>query len=121
MTNGKQSNLLLPIQLYEQGLREGNLQKLEAAFYPEGNFCFQQSNGEEPSLSCKTFKEVLPAWIVKPDPEVKGKVLFSETTGQMARVSYELQYGGKTYKDLLSLFKSGTQWIIVSKISQVIN
>jgi hypothetical protein len=101
---------------YVQGLRQGNLSVLQAAFWPEGQFCAQQTD----TVVCQTFAHVLPGWVTKPDPAAKGVIRSQETNGPMARVTYELRFGGRKFLDFLLLYKTGNRWVIVAKTTRIL-
>jgi hypothetical protein len=101
---------------YLQGLRKGDLALLQSAFWPEGRFCAQQAD----TIVCRNFTQVLPVWVQKPDPKARGVIRANETNGSMARVTYELHFGGKTFLDFLLLYKTGNRWMIVAKTTRIL-
>lgn len=104
-----------PLDLYVSGLREGRLELLRQAFLPNGRFCWKAAAD---SVICEPFSTVLPTWTT-PDPLCEGHVLSWEATEEMARVTFELEYDGLRFKDHLLLYKPGTDWVIVSKSTEV--
>ncbi len=109
-------NIQKTLDFYLRGLQEGNLELLKKAFLPEGSFCFLTSDNQ---IKCETFNEILPSWAKIPDANATGVLLFQEVKPTMARVTYELKFGGKTYLDFLLLYKVKDEWVIVSKTTEV--
>jgi hypothetical protein len=112
----QQGELSVTIDLYLEGLQKGDINLLNKAFAAEGQFCYLA----EGQLACKKFSAVLPSWAARPDAKASGKILLSETKGNMGLVTYELNFAGKTFRDNLSLYRIDDRWQIVTKTTFVV-
>ena len=100
------------LDAYVDGLRIGDVKTLNKLFFNDGQFCL--NGGAE--VSCSSFAEALPSWVVKPDPNTRGKIRSKEVIGQsMASVTYELEFNGQSYIDHLLLYKKNGRWVVVAK------
>ncbi len=100
------------LSAYVEGLRTGNVKTLEKLFLKDGQFCLNGTDG----IECSTFAAVLPTWTAKPDPEARGKVKAMQVIGDsMASVTYELQFGERSYVDHLLLYMQKGHWVVVAK------
>lgn len=100
------------LSAYVEGLRTGNVKTLERLFLKDGQFCLNGADG----IECSAFAAVLPTWAAKPDPGARGKVIAMEVIGDsMASVTYELQFGDRSYVDHLLLYIQEGRWVVVAK------
>lgn len=97
---------------YVEGLKTGDVKTLKKLFLDQGQFCLNRKS----EIKCTSFAEALPAWVEKPDPATSGKLITKEIVeDSMARVSYQLDFGGEKYLDYFLLYKNGGRWVVVSK------
>lgn len=100
------------LSAYVEGLRTGNVKTLEKLFLKDGQFCLNGADG----IECSSFAAVLPTWAAKPDPGARGKMKAMEVIGDsMASVTYELQFGERSYVDHLLLYLQKGHWVVVAK------
>ncbi|MGD9560916.1 MAG: nuclear transport factor 2 family protein [Pyrinomonadaceae bacterium] len=104
------------LELYVDGLRKGNVSLLQQAFFSEGQFC-RLSNQND--VQCKKFAEELSEWVKIPEPNSSGKILSLELEGSMAKVTFKLNFGTTVFVDYLTMYKSKTNWKIVSKATWI--
>lgn len=97
---------------YVDGLRTGDVKTLGKLFFADGQFCLNRKS----EIKCTSFAQALPTWVEKPDPAASGKLMAKEVIGDsMARVTYELAFGGVTYLDYFLLYKNNGRWVAVAK------
>ena len=97
---------------YVEGLKTGDVKTLNKLFHDQGQFCVNRKS----EIKCTSFAEALPTWVEKPDPAASGQLITKEIVeDSMARVSYQLDFGGENYLDYFLLYKNGGRWIVVSK------
>lgn len=107
------------LEAYVGGLRTGNIERLQALFLPEGQFC-TRAEGDDAPVACKRFADVLAGWAARPDPAATGRVLDRrDATPSMSAVTYELHFGGDRYVDQLLLYRTGAGWRVVAKTTAV--
>ena len=107
------------LEAYVDGLRTGRVERLQALFLPDGQFCTLAKDGAAP-ISCKRFAEVLGGWTARPDPAATGRVLDRrDATPSMSAVTYELHFGGDRYVDQLLLYRTDAGWRVVAKTTAV--
>ncbi|MGH8252216.1 MAG: nuclear transport factor 2 family protein [Steroidobacteraceae bacterium] len=112
------SSLEESLSAYVEGLRTGNVKTLEKLFHKDGQFCLNSADG----IECSSFAAVLPTWAAKPDPGARGKVKAMEVIGDsMASVTYELQFGERSYVDHLLLYIQEGHWVVVAKTTFIAN
>lgn len=103
------------LEAYVDGLRTGNLKRLQELFLATGQFC---SVSSEPArgIVCRQFSEVLGGWVAKPDPGTSGRVVHrKDATPSMSAITYELHFGGAKYIDQLLLYRTEGRWQVVAK------
>lgn len=107
------------LEAYVDGLRTGQVERLQAVFLPDGQFCTLAEEGAAP-IGCKRFADVLAGWAARPDPAAAGRVLDRrDATPSMSAVTYELHFGGDRYVDQLLLYRTGAGWRVVAKTTAV--
>ena len=107
------------LEAYVDGLRTGQVERLQMLFLPDGQFC-TLSEGEASPVDCKRFAEVLGGWAARPDPAATGRVLDRrDATPSMSAVTYELYFGGDRYIDQLLLYRTEAGWRVVAKTTAV--
>ena len=107
------------LEAYVEGLRTGQVERLQALFLPYGQFCTLAEDGAAP-IGCQRFAEVLGGWAARPDPAATGRVLDRrDATPSMSAVTYELQFGGDLYVDQLLLYRTDAGWRVVAKTTAV--
>lgn len=107
------------LEAYVDGLRTGRVERLQALFLPDGQFCTLAEDGAAP-IGCKRFAEVLGDWTARPDPAATGRVLDRrDATPSMSAVTYELHFGGDRYVDQLLLYRTDAGWRVVAKTTAV--
>jgi hypothetical protein len=107
------------LEAYVDGLRTGRVERLQALFLPDGQFCTLAEDGAAP-IGCKRFAEVLGDWAARPDPAATGRVLDRrDATPSMSAVTYELHFGGDRYVDQLLLYRTYAGWRVVAKTTAV--
>lgn len=107
------------LEAYVDGLRTGRVERLQALFLPDGQFCTLAEDGDAP-IGCKRFAEVLAGWAARPDPAASGRVLDRrDATPSMSAVTYELHFGGARYVDQLLLYRTDAGWRVVAKTTAV--
>jgi hypothetical protein len=104
------------LDLYVEGLRKGDINLLNSAFAADGQFCYLVKD----KLTCKKFSEVLSSWVKQPDAKVMGKIMKSDVTGNMGLATYELKFGGNTFRDILTLYKIENTWKIITKTTFIV-
>lgn len=104
------------LEKYVEGLRLGDAKILGEVFFADGQFCRTDLR----EIRCSSFAEVLPAWVMNPDPKARGRIVSKEVTeDSMARVTYELEFNGDSYIDYLLLYKKEGRWHVVAKTTSV--
>lgn len=107
------------LEAYVDGLRTGRVERLQALFLPDGQFCTLAEDGAAP-IGCQRFAEVLGGWAARPDPAATGRVLDRrDATPSMSAVTYELHFGGDRYVDQLLLYRTDAGWRVVAKTTAV--
>ncbi|KGB57009.1 putative lumazine-binding protein [Sphingopyxis sp. LC81] len=107
------------LEAYVDGLRTGRVERLQALFLPDGQFCTLAKEGAAP-IGCKRFSEVLGDWAARPDPAATGRVLDRrDATPSMSAVTYELHFGGDRYVDQLLLYRTDAGWRVVAKTTAI--
>lgn len=107
------------LEAYVDGLRMGRVERLQALFLPDGQFCTLAEEGAAP-IGCKRFAEVLGDWAARPDPAASGRALDRrDATPSMSAVTYELHFGGDRYIDQLLLYRTDAGWRVVAKTTAV--
>lgn len=107
------------LEAYVDGLRTGHVERLQALFLPDGQFC-TLAEGESSPVDCKRFAEVLGGWAARPDPAATGRVIDRrDATPSMSAVTYQLHFGGDRYIDQLLLYRTKGGWRVVAKTTAV--
>ena len=119
MTAAATSSPEAALEAYVDGLRTGQVERLQALFLPDGQFC-TLAKGERSPVHCKRFAEVLGGWAARPDPAANGRVLDRrDATPSMSAVTYQLHFGGDRYIDQLLLYRTKAGWRVVAKTTAV--
>ena len=108
------------LEAYVDGLRTGRVERLQALFLPDGQFCTLAKDGAATPVNCKRFADVIGSWAARPDPAATGRVLDRrDATPSMSAVTYELHFGGDRYVDQLLLYRTDAGWRVVAKTTAV--
>ncbi|MDX2127676.1 MAG: nuclear transport factor 2 family protein [Chloroherpetonaceae bacterium] len=113
------------IQAYFNGYLTGDLRILYTAFdTTSGGMHRLMPDGKNDTLI--HFRDLLPIWSTRAkrtpysESDLKAsryKILkFEQFRGSLAIVSVDIQFGAKSYIDVLSLYKINGEWKIVSKV-----
>ncbi|MBB1178033.1 hypothetical protein DSM05_02540 [Pseudomonas sp. FW305-3-2-15-E-TSA4] len=106
---------------YERGMRDADAAALERAFAPRGQYVFRRRVDGTPTIGVQAFEELTSAWASEPDAAAWIEVHEISLNGPdsaFARVT--LHFDGTAYRDQLNLYRLGTEWRIVAKVSEVI-
>lgn len=107
------------LEAYVDGLRTGRVERLQALFLPDGQFCTLAAD-RTPAVDCKRFAEVLGGWAARPDPSASGRVLDRhDAAPSMSAITYELHFGGDRYIDQFLLYRTDAGWRVVAKTTAV--
>lgn len=107
------------LEAYVDGLRTGRVERLQALFLPDGQFCTLAAD-RTPAVDCKRFAEVLGGWTARPDPSASGRVLDRhDAVPSMSAITYELHFGGDRYIDQFLLYRTDAGWRVVAKTTAV--
>jgi len=107
------------LEAYVDGLRGGRVERLQALFLPDGQFCTLAAD-RTPAVDCKRFAEVLGDWTARPDPAARGRILDRhDAAPSMSAITYELHFGGDRYIDQFLLYRTDAGWRVVAKTTAV--
>ena len=107
------------LEAYVDGLRTGRVERLQALFLSEGQFCTLAAD-RTPAVACKRFAEVIGDWAARPDPAATGRVLDRhDAAPSMSAITYELHFGGDRYIDQFLLYRTDAGWRVVAKTTAV--